>query len=456
MKVLFVNPPVIRFGTESPEHDPRIQSPLFRLKLWSYHPRFPWVYRFLDTFGIGRGARFGVRAGSRWPWTQDNPLRAVHYPFIMGYAAGLLRQEGFEVALIDAIGDEEYSYHRFLEKVRAEHADIVVIECSTPTIDIDLWMAKEIAVFAKVALAGPHITAHAADIRRDYPWIPFLLKGEYIRGALTMAQTGNPGVYESEVVSDLDSIPFPFRDYPTATSYFDPTMPTPQPQLQIYGSKGCPFRCTFCLWPHTMYAGKVAVRTPEKVAEEIRYCVKKYGFRSIFFDDDTFNVGTDRISRLCDELKAIGLPWSMMGRLDCSPDWLYDKMVESGCIGMRFGIETFDTGILNRINKGIERVDFRKTLEHLSRTYPGIYLHVTMMKDLPGQTMEIHERDMRILKDLGFNPDNPHRSYQLSACAPFPGTKMYDDLVRENGGLLKDFSRYDGGQETVMSEVNTR
>jgi anaerobic magnesium-protoporphyrin IX monomethyl ester cyclase len=143
-----------------------------------------------------------------------------------------------------------------------------------------------------------------------------------------------------------------------------------------------------------------------------------------------------------------------MGRLDCSPDWLYDKMVDSGCVGMRFGIETFDLDILKRINKGIERVDFRKTLEYLSDSYPDLFLHVTMMKDLPGQTEEIHNNDMKILHDLGFSTENMRRSYQLSACAPFPGTKMYEDLVKEKGELLNDFSRYDGGQSTVMNEVN--
>ena len=452
MRILFVNPPVIRFGTDRPEQDLRIHSPFFRLKL--LFRRCPALFHLFDRMGIGEGARFGVRAGSRWPWTTEYPLAALHYPFMMGYAAALLKHEGFEADIIDAVADEVYSYRHFIDIVRKERADIVVVECSTPTIDIDLWMAKEIAAFTKVALAGPHLTANSREIETAHPYITFLLKGEYILSARTMARSQRPGVYESEVVTDLDALPYPFRDYAAATKYFDPTMPTQRPQLQVYGSKGCPFKCTFCLWPQTMYEGKVALRKPEKIADEIRYCVKKYGYKSIFFDDDTFNVGTERISRLCDELKTIGLPWTMMGRLDTSPDWLFDKMVDCGCIGMRFGIETFDIDILKNINKGIERVDFKKTLVHLSDSYPDLYLHVTMMKDLPGQTQEIHQRDMEILHSLGFGTDTIHRSYQLSSCAPFPGTKMYEDLVKEKDELLQDFGRYDGGQATVMNEVN--
>jgi len=452
MKILFVNPPVIRFGTDSPEHDPRLTSFLFRLKLRFHHN---WkIFCLFDRLNIGKGARFGVRAGSRWPWTMNAPHGGPPYPFIMGYAAGLLTSKGFDVNIIDAVVQEEYSYTQFLDTVRNEHADTVVVECSTPTIDIDIWMAKEISGFTKVALAGPHLTNNTQELRDQNPFITFFLKGEYIKSALDMARTEQPGIYESEIITDLDSIPFPFRDYPSATRYYEPTMPTPRPQLQIYGSKGCPFKCTFCLWPHTMYQGKVTLRKPEKIAEEIRYCVKKYRYKSILFDDDTFNQGTERISRLCDELKQIGLPWTMMGRLDCSPDWLFDKMVSCGCVGMRFGIETFNIEILKKINKGIERVDFKKTLQHISDSYPDLYLHVTMMKDLPGQTDEIHDLDMKILHDMGFEIRNVHRSYQVAACVPFPGTKMYQDLVREQGASFQDFKKYDGGQDTVMKEVN--
>ena len=137
------------------------------------------------------------------------------------------------------------------------------------------------------------------------------------------------------------------------------------------------------------------------------------------FDDDTFNLGDQRISKLCDELKEIGLPWTMMGRLDCSPIWLYDKMVESGCVGMRFGIETFNHHVLERINKGIERVDFLRILSYICKTYPTLMIHVTMMKDLPGQTEEIHQNDMDILHSLNFHNNSPFRCLSNSSCVPF-------------------------------------
>jgi radical SAM superfamily enzyme YgiQ (UPF0313 family) len=454
VKVLFVNAPVIRSADSSPEND-------FEVKGLVFHPWYRKVpgarriYRNLRKLGIGRSVRYGVRAGSRWPWTMDLPHGGPPYPFIMGYAAAHLAANGIEVDLFDAVAEEEYSYERALARVEAAGADIVVVECSTPTIDIDTWFARRVSRFTEVALAGAHLTASAAEVQAAFPEVRYLLKGEYVLSALEMARTRRPGIYESTVVRDLDSLPFPFRRYEAATRYFDPTMPTARPQLQVWGSKGCPFKCTYCLWPQTMYGGGVSLRKPERIAAEIRECVAERGYRSIFFDDDTFNLGNERIARLCDELKAIGLPWTMMGRLDCSPDWLYDKMVDSGCVGMRFGVESFDLKVLEGVKKGLERTDFRKTLEHVSRRHPQLILHLTMMRDLPGQTAESHAQDMRILADLGYSTTSHSRNFQVSACAPFPGTELYDQLVAKVGkAALADYRKYDGSLETVMSGLD--
>ncbi|MBF0545910.1 MAG: hypothetical protein HQM08_15820 [Candidatus Riflebacteria bacterium] len=454
MKVIFANPPYIKDDNSSPENNFKIRHFIFRHE----YRKIPYgekLYFFIRRlFGIGTKVRYGIRAGSRWPSTMNQPFGGPPYPFFMGYAASYLKSHGISVNILDSIVEEEYSYQKFLEEIKNECADIVVLETSTPTLEIDLWFAKKVARFTDVALAGPHLNKDTVrDVQKECPEIKYFLLGEYVKSSLEMAKTRKPGIYESEVIRDLDSIDFPFRDYRNAAEYFDPSMPTSKPQLQIYGSKGCPFKCTFCAWPQTMYFGIVSLRKPQKIAEEIRQAVSKHGYKSIFFDDDTFNIGNDRISKLCDYLKEIGIPWTMMGRLDSSPNWLFDKMIDSGCVGMRFGVETFDIGILARVQKGLERTDFQATLTHLSNKYPKVMLHLTMMRDMPGMSEKIQENDMKILKDLGFSEKNIFRSYQLSRCAPFPGTKLFEEMKKELGEeVLKNFNAYDGAQTTVMKQ----
>lgn len=456
MKVLFVNAPVVRALNANPENDFSPASFVYNKK----YRAIPLSENLLIRLGVGKKTRYGVRAGSRWPFTMEGHTPGyAPFPFFMAYSVANLKQHGFDANIIDAVAEEIYDYNEFFERVKQEDPAVVVVECSTPTIDIDIWIAKKLSKHFKVALAGPHLKENAVQVAKENPEITFFLKGEYILNSLKMAQTMTPGIYESEVLKDLNNFPFPFRDYKGWDNYYDPSMPTARPQLQLYSAKGCPFKCTFCAWPQTMYGGSVALRAPEKIAAEIREAIAMHGYKSIFFDDDTFNLGTDRISKLCDELKAIGMQWTMMGRLDASPAWLYDKMVDSGCIGMRFGVETFNLDVLKRVKKGIERVDFRGTLEHISQKHPKLMLHLTMMKDMPDQTDEMHQEDMRILSGMGFlSTDTPgftkYRNFQLSRCSPFPGTELYREMVDKVGAdKLSDFTKYDGGKETVMKDI---
>lgn len=453
MRVLFVNPPVVRSDDSSPENDFRLDGLTFPAWL----KRVPGSWRLWRALNIGGSIRYGVRAGSRWPWTIQMLRGSPHYPFFMGYAAAMVSQEGHEVNIFDSVAEEEYSYSSFVKRVKLWRPDLIIMECSTPTIDIDLWIANKLTDIADVALAGPYFATNdmVVDVQNTYPLIKYILQGEYINSARLLVRSLKPGVYSSDVVKNLDDIPYPYREYSAAKKYFDPSMPTPKPQLQIYGSKGCPFKCSFCVWPQIMYKGCVSLRDPARIAEEIRSAVLQHGYRSIFFDDDTFNMGTERISNLCDYLKEIALPWTMMGRLDISPHWLFDKMVDSGCVGMRFGVETFDIQVLARVNKGIERSDFCGTLRHLCSAYPDIMIHITMMKDMPGQSEASHLNDMRIIQEMGFSTDNIHRSYQLSRCAPFPGTVLYEQLKSEGfEDALGDYRNYDGGKDTVMKVIN--
>jgi len=456
MKVVFVNPPFVYSENSSRENNFKIDGFIFK----PGYRKLPgaWqLFRFFNkVFGLGKGMRYGVRAGSRWPSTMDKPLSYAPFPFFMSYAAANLKKQGIEVNILDAVVNEEYSYPDFIEKVRSENASIVVLECSAPTINIDLWVAEQISSFAKVALAGPHLASQAEEIKKKCPYITYFLKGEYILSSYEMIKRQQPGIYEGTIVEDLDSLPFPFRDFLGGANYYDPSMPTERPQLQMYASKGCPFECTFCLWPQTMYERKVSLRKPRMISREIQEAVDLHGYKSIFFDDDTFNLGTERVKEICSELKKIGLPWTMIGRLDCSPDWLYDKMIDSGCVGMRFGIETFNLGILEKVKKGIERKDFIQTLSYISQKYPKLMIHLTMMKDLPEQTEEIHRSDIKILQELGFSRQgkNIYRNYQLSRCAPFPGTKIHEELIKKVGQeALKDYRLYDGGKDTIMKRL---
>ena len=445
MRVTFVNIPFVYSEHSSPENNFRFDG-ILPEKQYYTDAKFR---AFVNLYNHEFKARFGVRAGSRWPWTSAVPTFGISpFPFFMAYAAANVQRAGHEVTLLDAVAMGECSYPKFLQTVKNTAPDIVVIETSTPTIDIDIWFAEKVSYFAEVCLAGPHVTYAGEKILEQYPFIQYVLKGEYAKNCLTMLRERKRRVYDYEYIRDWDELPFAFRDYPNSDNYYDPTVIQPRPEIQLYGSKGCPFHCVYCMWPQVMYGGAYTPREPKQVVAEIRENLSKVAYKSIFFDDDTFNIGTERVSALCDELAKLGLPWSMMGRLDTSPEWLFDKMVDCGCVGMRFGVETFDKQVSKNIKKGLQRDNIYKTLAYITSRHPDLQIHLTMMKNLPGQTQEIHQRDLQILNDLGYDMNSPIRNYQMASVAPFPGTELYRQLKAQGLANLDDWKRYDGSLKT--------
>lgn len=449
MKVILANAPIRRFYNRVYDIDGLLNL-IEKLK----KPLGKGFYKFAQKL-IEKNTTYGIRAGSRWPTALPGESMSWCFPFIMGITASYLRENGIEVKMMDCVANQYYSYNGFIKQVKDFGPDIVILETSTPTLDIDTYLAKKISKFSKVALAGQHITDSTADSLADkYKFVDFWLKGEYIKSALTMVKTQKRGIYEIELVKNMNEMPFTARDFEGFNKYYDGHCPTPMPQLFMTGSKGCPFSCTYCLWPAVMYKNSCVLRSPENIIAEIKENLARHPYKSITFDDDTWNVGVERISKLCDMLKEIGLPWSMMGRLDCSPDWLFDKMVDCGCKAMRFGVETFNTDVLKRINKKLERIDIQATLEHLTSKYPNLDIQVCMMKNLPGQTDEMHKKDMEIIEKMGFLQNANHRWYQLSSCVPFPGTPLYNELVAKYGEeKMMHWELYDGTKDSVITTL---
>ncbi|MBI4846197.1 MAG: hypothetical protein HY810_06980 [Candidatus Omnitrophica bacterium] len=75
--------------------------------------------------------RWGVRAGSRWPHIKDaTEENYLAFPFYLAYAAALLRKNGFDAVIIDAIA-QRLSYGDFLKKTEELKPDLLVAETST-------------------------------------------------------------------------------------------------------------------------------------------------------------------------------------------------------------------------------------------------------------------------------------------------------------------------------------
>lgn len=414
---------------------------------------------------------YGVRAGSRWPFMvklkSDEKIPGyLPMPFFLAYAAALLEKNNIDVLLVDSIA-EEHDECEFITKVNEYKPDLFLIETSTPSINIDLnWIKKIKNIFpdTKTLLSGPHATVFAEKLIEENKYLDFVLSGEYefiLLNLIKNLESGGSGENVLGVtcrvngkiiknkpappVKNLDEIPWPARHFLPMYAYNDAFAGLPSPNVQVWASRGCPYKCIFCNWPAIMYGGNLyRVRDVKDVVKEIKWLIDTYRFNAFYFDDDTFNIGKTRIIALCEELKKqnINVPWAIMARADTSDEETFKIMKDAGLYAIKFGVESGNQKIINDCGKSLDLQKVKRSVEIMKKL--SIKVHLTFTIGLPGETKDTIKQTFKFLKEV--NPD----SAQFSIVTPFPGTKYYDILNLKGFILSKNWEDYDGNNMAVI------
>jgi radical SAM superfamily enzyme YgiQ (UPF0313 family) len=157
--------------------------------------------------------------------------------------------------------------------------------------------------------------------------------------------------------------------------------------------------------------------------------------QEFFFDDDTFNIQKARTIELCSKLKPLKLIWSCTSRVTTDYETL-KAMKEAGCRLLIVGYESGHPQILKNIKKGatVERArHFTRDCHKL-----GLLIHGDFILGLPGETRETINHTIAFAKELDV------RTIQVSVAHAYPGTELYDHVVR-NGFLLSSRQMVDEG-----------
>ncbi|MBF0260584.1 MAG: radical SAM protein [Magnetococcales bacterium] len=384
------------------------------------------------------GWRAGVRAGSRWPFTYQLAIPPdrfefgsyLPYPFFMGYATTYAAR-ALEVPVVfrDSIALRE-SYGRYFDYLERERFEVIVIESASPSWEHDRDLLRQIAArlpHTRFIVTGP-ITSLGEALFNAAPNIQAAIRGEYEKGVVRAVQ-GETGLIDFDLLTleEMNSAPFPYFDHLYAYRYWD-SNPVGQcaPHAQVLSSRGCPFKCIFCVWPATMTgndpdgAGKRFVRhySGDYLEAFLTELVEKYHFKSIYFDDDTFNLGDRHVEKVCAIMRKLKVPWSAMCRSDTSGFHLWQEMKESGCFGVKVGFESGDQEVVDKIvNKRLNLEEARRVAHEIRRV--GMTLHGTFTFGLPGETPEQVRRTEDYILTL------PLDSIQKSGCAEIEGAPLH-------------------------------
>jgi radical SAM superfamily enzyme YgiQ (UPF0313 family) len=315
-----------------------------------------------------------------------------------------------------------------------------------------------------VLLVGSHPSVFHRQILEENPFVDGLCRGEFeytvrdlalalsngedINGVQGLLWRDISGIHinpDRPLIENLDELPFPDRDIvkiePYQTAHYGGLKGT-----CVCTSRGCPYRCTYCLWPNTMYGRKFRARSPENVVDELDELENRYQAREIYFDDDTINFDMERLIKICQLIRQrdLHLKWFCQARVDKVDEELLREMKAAGCYNIFFGVESGSQEILNKIKKGI-------TLEQAERAFAlcrklGIRTQAFFLLGIPGETRET----MR--QTVGFAKKLKPSSAQFAIVIPHPGTELYEECKKHGWLKAENWEDYAACNSVIETE----
>ncbi len=384
-------------------------------------------------------------------WAARTRGRVLRPPDWLAYATAVLEKAGIDAKLFD-FPAMDWDKRDLETLVGTEDPDFVVLDSTTPSIYSDIECAgickKQGAT--RTIMVGPHASALPLEtLKIAQGAVDVICIGEYdytvldvvrnfnrlreVRG-ICYLENGKPVMTDARpLIEDLDSLPFPAWSQLDLMKYFDGSKLFPY--IDIFSGRGCPHRCSFCLWPQVMHGRKIRLRSPKRVVDEIEHdiklCPEVARGGEFFFEDDTFTAVKSNAMAICDEILGRGLKitFSVNARVDTADSELFQLMKRAGCRELLVGFESGDQRILDGIAKKQTVDDARRFME-LARA-AKLDVHGCFVLGLPGETEETMEATIKFALNLGLH------TVQFSAAVPFPGT-WYFDYCREKGLLKTD------------------
>ncbi len=385
-----------------------------------------------DGFDGGAGARYQAK----------REIRSFWYPTWLAQPAAMVPGSKLLDAPADGLGMQDIL-------PLARDFDLVIMHTSSPSFPKDARVAELLKAENPkllIGMVGAKVAVDPTGSLAASPAIDFVAREEFDYTCQEVAE-GRPlesitGLsYRSvdgtlkhnpprAMIEDMDALPWVAPIYKrdlTIEKYFIGYLQ--HPYVSIYTGRGCRSKCTFCLWPQTVGGHKYRVRSPQNVVDEVRWIKENMPeVKEIFFDDDTFTDFRPRAEEIARGLGKLGVTWSCNAKANVPYDTL-KIMKDNGLRLLLVGYESGNDQILHNIRKGL-RTDIARRFTSDCRKL-GIAIHGTFILGLPGETADTIRETIQFAVDI-----NPH-TIQVSLAAPYPGTELYDQAVK-NGWLVEN------------------
>jgi len=373
------------------------------------------------------------------------------------YAAALLRQRGFSVALFDSMLEDPgrgfpSALARYRPRIVAIYEDnfnFLSKMCLSRMRDVAFGMIDAArSSGAKVIVNGSDATDHVADYLRRGADFAIMGEAEWTLLELVESLTGCHRrrvkdicglAYKCErdgrlirtlprpLMRNLDALPLPARDLVNVDKYREAWIAAHGFfSLNIVASRGCPYRCNWCAKP--IYGDAFHIRSAKCVAQEMALLKVQYDADHLWFADDIFGLKPAWMSELAAEVENLDatVPFKMQSRADLMKPRFVESLRRAGCVEAWMGVESGSQKVLDAMDKGLRVEQVVAARESLRRA--AIRACYFLQLGYAGEDWEDIQKTIRFVRQT--QPDD----IGVSVSYPLPGTKFYS-RVREQLGV---------------------
>jgi B12-binding domain/radical SAM domain protein of rhizo-twelve system len=368
--------------------------------------------------------------------------RDPHFPLELLSAREMLRKEGHQVLLVDALM-EDLQPEDVRDRLNAFREDFLVIpsapsylfwRCPQPELRVPAEWIAALGRASKVVVIGPHgsVTPRATldktggnIVLRGEPdqTLPQLasMPHEMIDGCCWIDDNGAYHASQGLGVTDMRAVPMlDYTDYPVERHHhlhhIFPGNGVDYLKLgaEVEFARGCPYSCTFC--NKTLFRNKYRERELSGVLAEIDQLIAR-GVDYIYFIDEIFGVGK-QVRQLLEEIAKRPVSIGFQSRIDLWDEESLELLGRAHCVSFECGVESITREGRDEMNKNCKLSTDRigDLLIYARKFIPWVQANlIKTAKDDPALVAAWQER----LKANGVWVSEPVPMF------PFPGSPQY-------------------------------
>jgi anaerobic magnesium-protoporphyrin IX monomethyl ester cyclase len=406
----------------------------------------------------------------------------VYMPISLAYLAGVLRDAGHSVQMIDAYAETprrsrpEGQFHIFglteaevveMIDVQAQVVFVYAINLTNHISTLAIVKAVKTARPGTVVVVVENtqaVTAYALSLVAGEFYAAgadYILTGEPEKRALKLLDAvstkggdgavqeidglGSPSFYNPSdnflSEGELNSLPLPAWDLFPLENYWSLRFAhgplSARRYLPLLTSRGCPYPCGFCVVPATNKQ-KWRPRSASNVVDEIEHFGKRLGVHEFHLEDLDPTISDERIRAICHEIIRRGLKvtWKIAAgtKVETMRDEeTIDLMAQAGCRYISISPETGSPRLLKLMRKPFNLEHAVRLVKRMNQV--GIRSQACFVLGYPGETEDDLRLTRNMVRDLTREGVD---EIALFIVTPVPGSSIHEQ-----------FSGY-----TTLSELN--